>query len=274
MDISVIIPSYKPQEYLWECLDSLSKQSLDKSKFEIILILNGCNEPYRSQIQRWIDTHSDLNFNLLQTDVQGVSNARNIGIDNAKGEYITFIDDDDYVSVSYLEGLLKIADNKSIILSDSRAFVEGNEGFKETYSPHIAYQRCYKNKVQNIIQARAIFNGPCMKLIPISLVQGINFDTTISNGEDALFMFLISKKIKKLKYAEPSAIYYRRYRTASATTAIKPKLFWIKNAFRLNNKYLSSWIKKPFAYNFLFTCNRLMANIKGAIWHIKSDFLS
>lgn len=51
MKISVIIPTYKPKAYLWECLDSLVAQTFAKKDFEVLLVLNGCLEPYRSEIE-------------------------------------------------------------------------------------------------------------------------------------------------------------------------------------------------------------------------------
>ena len=108
MKVSVIIPTYKPQAYIWECLDSIKNQTFPKEDFEVILVLNGCNEPYYSQIKEYIDNNLvDYNVNFIQTDQGGVSNARNIALDAAKGEYVTFIDDDDYISPKYLEELYK-----------------------------------------------------------------------------------------------------------------------------------------------------------------------
>ncbi|MCF2604299.1 glycosyltransferase family 2 protein [Parabacteroides distasonis] len=54
MKIFVIIPTYKPQAYLWECLDSMVAQTFPKEEFEVILVLNGCTEPYKSDIERYI----------------------------------------------------------------------------------------------------------------------------------------------------------------------------------------------------------------------------
>ena len=85
--ISVIIPTYKPKDYLWECLDSLSCQTIEKSKFEVLIILNGCNEPYNTQIIKYIESQQNVQWRLFQTDEPGVSNARNIGLDKAEGEY-------------------------------------------------------------------------------------------------------------------------------------------------------------------------------------------
>ena len=88
MKITVIVPTYKPQAYLWECLDSIYNQTLQKSDYELVLVLNGCNEPYKTQILEWLSKHKDMKVQFFQTDMGGVSNARNIvdaeKVNNAK----------------------------------------------------------------------------------------------------------------------------------------------------------------------------------------------
>lgn len=101
MKISVIVPTYKPQTYLWECLDSIYNQTFPKTDYELVLVLNGCNEPYNTQIKEWLSKHEDLQVQYFQIDEGGVSNARNIALNNAKGKYVTFIDDDDLISFSF-----------------------------------------------------------------------------------------------------------------------------------------------------------------------------
>ena len=108
MKITVIVPTYKPQSYLWECLDSIYNQTFSKSDYELILVLNGCNEPYNSQIKDWLSEHKDLQVQYIQTNQGGVSNARNIAIDNARGEYVTFIDDDVFFSPANMKRLCLI----------------------------------------------------------------------------------------------------------------------------------------------------------------------
>ena len=75
--ISVIIPTYKPGAYLWKCLDSLESQTMDKQQYEVIIILNGCRDPYYENIIHHIGKYS-MNIHVAQTDVAGVSNARNL----------------------------------------------------------------------------------------------------------------------------------------------------------------------------------------------------
>ena len=106
---------------MWQCLDSLNAQTLDKRLWEVIIVLNGCSEPWETEIKQYIQSRHLTNARLIQTDEGSVSNARNIGLDQAKGEYIAFLDDDDYVSPTYLEALAAIAtpDRKSTRLNSS-----------------------------------------------------------------------------------------------------------------------------------------------------------
>lgn len=265
-NISVIIPSYKPGDYIWDCLNSIYNQTLDKSLFEVILVLNGCNEPWRSSIERWAKEHSDLDLNLIQTDEGGVSNARNIGLDNAKGEYITFVDDDDYVSPKYLEAMYKETDGKSVILTDSFAFNDNCPAqIIETYAPHQSYLKFGNTNNCSLFHARAIFNGPCMKLLKRSFINEERFDTSLFIGEDSMFMFAISKNIKHIKFASKESLYYRRYRNNSAITKERTRWFWAKNCIKMQYITFRYWIKSPFKYNLKFTISRLLAPLKAVL---------
>lgn len=263
MDISVIIPSYKPGKYVWECLESLNQQTLANDSFEVIFVLNGCNEPWKSDLQKWFDVHPELNVNFIQTDTPGVSNARNIALSQIKGEYVTFIDDDDYISDSFLDEMLLVADTKSVVLTDSWAFMDGVEGFIDSFGPHIAYQKCNSVNDQNILHARSIFNVPWMKLLPSSLIHGVSFDTSFKNGEDSIFMFEISKNISNIVYADNKAIYYRRVRPNSATTVHRSITKLIRDNIRVSVAMVKCYLKAPFSYNLPFFITRVLAPLKS-----------
>ena len=80
-------------------------------RYELVIIVNGCCEPYLGQIKDHLATFpTKLHTTVVQTDRGGVSNARNMGLDLAKGRYVSFVDDDDWVSPDYLEGLLSVVD--------------------------------------------------------------------------------------------------------------------------------------------------------------------
>lgn len=262
--VSVIVPTYKPKAYLWQCLDSIYDQSLNKKLFEVILILNGCNEPYKSQIEEWVNSHHDLNVNLIQTNCGGVSNARNIGLDEVRGEYITFIDDDDYVSPTYLEELLNNANKDVVSLSNAYSFKDGTADYEEYYVTKSFYKSHEKNNV-SVFSARSFFSGPVYKLIHKDIIGNRRFCNKLQRGEDTLFMFYISDRIRKLSFTSCNAIYYRRVRLNSATTKHKDRRDIYTNQTRQLIEYIKLIVSHPFSYSPLFSMTRVLSalNIFG-----------
>lgn len=264
--ISVIIPTYRPQAYIWECLLSLTTQTLPKNLYEIIIVLNGCNEPFHSQIQQYIiDYLSAHQVQLIQTDTGGVSNARNLGLDAAKGDYITFIDDDDYISPTYLEELYTLADENTIVLAYPYAFNDVKPNIQLPYRITKAYDFCKKNNCHTInSRVRKFFSGPCMKLIPMNFIQERRFDIRFKNGEDSLFMFLISDKFRTFKLTSTEAIYYRRYRKGSAnfSTTTYQRLY---NSIKLTIEYTRIYFSNIKRYNFNFYITRILGSIRSII---------
>lgn len=265
MKISVIVPTYKPQGYLWKCLDSIYNQSFSKSDYELLLVLNGCNEPYNAQISEWLSKHPDLQVQYFQTDEGGVSNARNIALDNIKGEYVTFIDDDDYISMTFLESLMLVADENTIAIACPHAFKDGHEDVKVRYPLTDMYSRLYSDKKYSPSKVRRYFSGPCMKLFPKSFIQGRKFDTRFSIGEDGLFMFLISDRFEYIRFASPDAIYYRRYRDNSLITSPRTKKQVRENSINLLEVMLGYFVRSPFKYNLKFSMLQIASVLKSII---------
>lgn len=260
MKISVIVPTYKPQAYLWECLDSIYNQTFPKAEYEVILVLNGCCEPYRTQIKEWMSRHSDMQVNFIQTDEGGVSNARNIALDEASGEYVAFIDDDDLISPTYLEELYEKATPDTVSLCYPYAFCDKKPEEQLQYGITDAYEYCVKNGCNSIAsRVRKYFSGPCMKLIPMSFIQGRRFDRNFKNGEDTIFMFLISDKFRNITFTSRNAIYYRRYRKGSAATTKHSKKEEILNTIRCMMECTKIFLKGK--YNLYFYASRIIAGL-------------
>lgn len=259
--ISVIIPTYKPQEYIFQCLDSLTAQTFDNDKYEVIVILNGCCEPYYTEIDRYIKANS-RNIILIHTGSGGVSNARNIGLDAARGKYIAFIDDDDYISPSYLESLYEKANDSTIVMSDVFVFKDGSDLRIDSRMSEV-YNELSHHGRQDYIKARRLFFSVWMKLIPASIIRERRFDTKFSVGEDCLFLFLISDRMGHVDFASKDAVYYRRLRQDSAMGKIGrgKKSVTIRNDIRMIIKYTQIYLSGLFRYSFFFFLTR----IRGAI---------
>lgn len=263
-EVSVIVPSYKPGAYLWKCLDSLQTQTLPKDAFEVILVLNGCKEPYENEIRKYLAS-SALNCNFIQVDEGGVSNARNTGIDAATGEYIAFIDDDDYVSPSYIEELYNKASEDTVSLAYPFAFSDGDDGIQLENRITEEYDNKYTPEKLQFQEARRYFSGPCMKLIHRNMICERRFDKRLKNGEDTLFMFQISNKIKYVSFTSPNAKYYRRFRQNSATTTKRNVSQKIRQNIVGLSAYFSIYFRNIKQYNFLFFITRVLGAIRGMV---------
>ena len=264
MTISVIIPTYKPKEYFWTCLESLSQQTLPYNRYEVIIILNGCSEPWKSQIEDFIASEmSGVNVIFIHTDIPGVSNARNLGIDAMHGHYVFFLDDDDYLSLTCLQEMLSLQTGNVVVECYPYAFNDGDELVKQqSYVLTDAYEYCIKHKCLRLNSpARRFFSGPCMKLIPYEYIGSRRFDTRFKNGEDSLFMFSISDKIKDIVYTSKDAVYYRRYREGSALNLHRSKLERIKNVLKSIKVYTSFYIKG--GYSTYFFATRILAELRN-----------
>ncbi len=266
MNISTIIPTYKPQNYIFECLDSIKAQTFPRSEFEIVLVLNGCNEPYYSQISDYIATNlSEYNVNFIQTDEPGVSNARNIALDNSKGEYITFIDDDDMMSDTYLYELYKNVSEGCMSLSNMTAFEDVSGKVIYEYISK-SFNKCKAKKNISFFDVKSYFSTPCSKLIHRSIIGDSRFQRKFSNGEDGLFMFEISKHIKTFKLTESSAIYKRRVRQTSLSQSIKSnRRYILSNGVALILSYTKVYLGNVKGYNFFFYILRILAVFKWMV---------
>lgn len=267
--ISVIIPTYKPAAYLWDCLTSLKNQTFPKDDFEIIIGINGCNEPYKSLISQFVkDNLADYNVIILQSDDAGASIGRNMGLDNALGDYIAFVDDDDYVSITYLDELFSVSAPDIVGLSNAVAF-EDETNIKVQYCMEDAYLEC-RQKSCNCLnsKARRFFNGPVMKLFHKSVIGNRRFDNSFKTSQDCIFNFLISDRIDKVAFTSSNAIYYRRIRANSATTRARTKKRDIANSLKCMAKFTKIYFSGDYSTYFFIT--RLAAEVRYIVYKIFS----
>ena len=264
---TVIIPSYKPHEYIYQCLDTIINQSLCHDEYEAVIVLNGCKEPYYGQLQLYIKEHSTANIRLLQTDEPGVSNARNIGIEAARGEYLTFIDDDDLVSPTYLADLLEVSSPTCVGCANSYAFVDDITERKTNFMTK-AYTKC-KSRPFSLLTYRQFLSPPWMKLIHKSIIGEIRFPTALKKSEDSVFCLQLTLHVKDVRLANESAIYYQRLREGSAMRTKNSFYSELKQLVQLECEYIKVWLKAPFSYNLPFLLSRMVAGCRNFISYVK-----
>ena len=254
--IAVLIPSYKPEGYLKNCLLSLEEQTISKKMFSVYIALNGPKESYENYIFTVLKEMS-FNFKYLYIEQPGVSNARNQLINISNEEFIVFIDDDDIISENYLENLLKVSNKKILGITNIFNFEKNLNELKENY---IGKTFTKINKKEPLkFKTRKYFSSPWAKMIHRSMINDIRFDTTLSKGEDSLFMTYISKNIEGVQKTTNNTFYYVYERVGSVTrqkVSLKQEL---KTITYLSNQYLKLLFNKD--YKKIFILTRLLATV-------------
>lgn len=112
MKLSIVVPVYNVEAFLKKCVDSLLAQDLPREEYEIILVDDGSTDGCGALCDTFAAEQG--NIRVIHQQNRGLSGARNTGIAEAKGEYIQFVDSDDYLCPNVLGGLVKIMDDKSL----------------------------------------------------------------------------------------------------------------------------------------------------------------
>ena len=260
--VSIIIPTFNPNKYLYECINSLENQTFNKENFEIIIVLNGPKNPYYEIILNYLEVSSFVNKKLIYTNTIGVSNARNIGIINSKGKNICFIDDDDLVSLNYIEGLYKQCDDNAMVISNLKCFNNNINSLHDDYIT-IAFKKFKDKKKLTILEMRKFLSSSCGKLVPKGMINNARFNTKLTVMEDACFMFKISKDIKQTYLADETVIYYRRIRNASVSRKQKSVLKIIQETILFIKCLIANLLNNQFfRYNYILLFMQISASIK------------
>jgi glycosyltransferase involved in cell wall biosynthesis len=141
MKLSVIIPIYNVEQYIEKCLNSLEKQNFQESEFEVIIIDD--ESPDKSLIIARELTKNKANSTVFSQKNKGLGGARNTGLDMAKGEYVLFLDSDDFILPHTLHSIVEIAiENKLDILEFGAQGVtmQGKIIYTKSFSSH---NKCY-----------------------------------------------------------------------------------------------------------------------------------
>ena len=264
MKISVIIPSYKPEGYIQKCLSSVLTQDFPSADYEVIIVLNGCLEPYKTQIEEFIESQSKQRetpaTRLIQTDHPGVSRARNMGLDEAQGDYFVFIDDDDYISPNYLSALYTLATPNTIVASNAKNCSYDGATTQDNFITR-AFESLRHSQPTSLYAYRRLLSNVCGKIIPKQIVGETRFHETLSLGEDSVFIAEISKHIKEVKQTAPDVYYYVTVRPNSASRKKISNWEQISNALELAWTFYRIYLSDVRSYNFPFFLSRIIASL-------------
>ena len=220
--ISVIVPAYNIAQYLPRCLDSILNQTYNN--LEVIVISDGSTDGTNEVIKKYAE--KDNRILPIFKENSGVSDTRNKGLDIAKGDYIAFVDGDDYIEPDMYETLLNNLFENDADISHC--------GYQMVFPSRIDY---YYNTGKKVIQdnlegIRDVIVGdyvepsPCIKIYKKEVLANVRMPKDIKINEDVLFNFYAFCKSNKSVYEDKPFYHYILRKGSAATSKVNDnKLF-------------------------------------------------
>jgi glycosyltransferase involved in cell wall biosynthesis len=240
--VSIIVPVYNVEKYLRQCVDSIVNQSL--KEIEIICINDGSTDNSLQILEGY--AQRDKRIKIINKRNEGLSAARNTGMEYATGEYIGFVDSDDFINEKMYENLYKNAkSNKSdIVMCPAYVFDNNNPelNHKKPYFSLEFLDKKFDNKVFDHTNAKNLIfkvNVTCWnKIYKSQFLNEIGAKFHKIYFEDNIFFFETYLKAKRISLIRDFLYYYRINRPGSFITEGNKKFFDICNMHDLLKKIL------------------------------------
>lgn len=233
--VSVIVPIYNVEKYLKRCVESLINQTY--KNIEILLIDDGSTDS-SAEICNKLET-VDSRIKVYHKENGGLGSARNYGYKYAKGEYILFLDSDDYIELNTIENMMKYREYDIVCCGFDRV----DEETKKVYSQEMIKMPFDELEITDKMIIETAFLSPSGwgKLFKKELLSNIKFSEDKRAIEDTLFYLEIIPKAKKIKYIKEILWHYmvRKNSLIMSITEEKADLFE-KNLLEVKEKYIEN----------------------------------
>lgn len=253
--ISIIVPVYKAEKYIHRCIDSILAQSY--SDFELLLVDDGSPDNCGAICDEYVA--KDNRVRVFHKENGGVSSARNLGIEQAQGEWITFIDVDDYVHPDFLSSLYSLHDTDLIVGSFQSV------GSDETWNGILEESFYDANALkENIVDLYSLINfrTPWGKLFYVNIIREnrITFNRRIHVGEDSLFVLTYLLYTSSIRLCSKPYYFYERGNAGSLSRSVYPvehHLFALESFYEKLNRLESIFdvnvqsLQREIAKNYL-----------------------
>lgn len=254
--ISIVVPIYNSEKYLHRCINSILAQSY--SNFELLLINDGSSDSSGVICDNYAT--KDSRIRVWHTENNGVSHARNIGITNAFGDWISFIDSDDFVEPNYIEMFLNHnLESCDYALQDYSIY---KDIAKKWF--YIIPQGKYRLGDINIIDKILLNGTPWGKLYKMSILREkkIMFDEKINIHEDHIFVLTYLQNVKHLVVSSNKGYVYCIDSLSSLSRRSTPHDF--EQLFYAYKKMASLTHRLTVKYN----CDKYLVDFHSFLWKI------
>ena len=261
--ISIIIPIYNVEAYLDKCISSILHQTY--KNLEIILVDDGSPDSCGTICDKYAKI--DNRINVIHKKNGGLSDARNAGLKIATGEWITFVDSDDWLESNSLEHMISLANkyHADLIIGGTKK-IKGNNCIMQIYT--ISEEQTIMNTEQAICDFFINRWASWARLYKSNIHKNVFFPVGEINEDEAIVLTILEKCTKIIRTSK--IVYNYRFRPESiTTTSFHPKkLDWCKhckqNLDYITNKYpdLIPLARKRYISSLMWALNNITYNTK------------
>jgi len=258
--LSIIVPVYNSAKYLRECLESIRCQSFQD--YEVILVNDGSTDGSQDICNHY--SALDNKFHALHLKNGGVSHARNIGLERSKGQYVTFIDSDDWIESNTFETYINAFSSSNDIDAVKVGYFQDSNKSSEVISCKEDILFCDKSDLFKFLEETRYYSFVWNICIRRDKVNGLKFNEEINWLEDHIFCYSYYFQCRKVKVlSRPLYHYVIRSSNDSLSNVRNP--YVVADAMRIEfelktklngHKYLE--VDSQIKANYLFNVNRLV----------------
>ena len=227
--ISIIIPVYNVEQYLDECMASVLNQTY--TNLEVVLVDDGSKDNSPKMCDEY--AARDLRVKVIHKQNGGPMSACIAGVEKAKGEYLAFMDSDDWIDLNMMEELAKeTTGNEKEMICSNYVIEKANQSIKikQSMKPDVYDRKAIEEQLFPGIlgkEERRIHGSRCMKLISKSLIsENLGFaDLNVSMGEDMYLIFMALLDAKRIVVVEEGYYYHYRFLESSLVHKYKPHMY-------------------------------------------------
>lgn len=248
MKLSIVIPIYNAEKYLDRCLKSVMNDC-PNSGVEIILVNDGSKDASGNIAEQW--ENSDPRIRLINQSNQGVSVARNTGIVNATGEYITFVDADDLLAPDYFAHVLPKLNCGIDLILYSHYYENEQHHFIEKQLPlseGIRYTNTDLLRLPLTWTSNAVWDKVFKRSIIVDHM--VQFPQGMKTSEDLIFFISLVKFVNNYEYI-PKPLYYYCYVLSGAVRQFRPEYFHdLEIVYQIATQYIYDVLDQSYFADF------------------------
>ncbi len=255
--VSIIIPVYNTEKYIKRCLDSVINQTY--KNIEIIIINDGSTDKSEKIIKETIKNQKNVIYKKIKNS--GVANARNVALDLVSGDYIAFVDSDDYPQNDMIEKLLSYSKNNNcdIVCSGYRKIFK--DGEKEVIPDDVSfYDKKLVDSKEILLHSNPYITN---KLFKMTIVGNIRFNSKLRIFEDLVFTYELFLLANKIGFLNECLYNYNVVNETSLTRKFSEKMFDIFDAMDELKQFYKENSKEDFDEELEFLAiKHMMLRIK------------